>query len=89
MVSAVISPVTDLAGRQAGAGVIRTGLSRGLADGGLTRVFIRVVFTVVVTITHPAFADTLPLGHNIQSNLLNQAVSLKLLFVVEHEDKSG
>lgn len=90
MVSTIVSPVADLVGGQAGAGVISTGLSGGLTEGGLTRLFIRAVFTVVVTVTHPALADTLPWGHKIQSDrYINQTVRLNLLFVGEHEDKSG
>lgn len=57
-VGAVVCAVTKLLSGQTDGGVIGTHMVRELTHQRLTVVFIRVVLTVTVPVTHPGFTDT-------------------------------
>lgn len=57
-VGTVVSAVTQLLSGQTDGGVIGTHMVRELTHQRLTVVFIRVVLTVTVPVTHPGLTDT-------------------------------
>lgn len=67
-VGAVYFPVADLVGGQAHGGVVGTGVSGRLADGGLAGLLVRVVFTVNVSVTNPTLCDAFACFKETQTN---------------------